>query len=225
MDAETYADLLPWLVFIVIDRKSGLGVAWAGGCAAATGVLLRLWAYWHGRRAPAASLAVAVFCASWVAALLVPWWDDQLSMSRSAAVLALSVLAFLSVRFNPLSDAYTSAQVAPGALGHPGFHRVNVEVTMAWGIGALLVSVSFAAGDLDKGPVGLTILSWVVPLVLAAATILWVARRWERYCLELEERPASQLSEATVTPFPPRGWDDTADAVIRRLPLRGRGNL
>ncbi|MGH2929521.1 MAG: hypothetical protein ACRDL8_15070, partial [Solirubrobacteraceae bacterium] len=61
MDAETYTDLLPWLVFVVIDRKSGLGIDWASAGAAVAAGLLVARAYWRGRQAPAAVVALVVF--------------------------------------------------------------------------------------------------------------------------------------------------------------------
>lgn len=186
MDAEAYADMLPWLVFLAIDRKSGLGVAWAGAGALTCGAGLVAWSYWRGRYAPLPRVAVALFAVCLVSGLVFHSWNDQVSLPRALVVASLSALAFGSLPFTPLSETYTGHLVAPALREDPRFAKVNVEITLAWGVGSLAVAAASATTALLSGAVAFTFLDWVTPLVLAAGTILWATRRWGRFHLTVD---------------------------------------
>lgn len=220
MDAETYTDLLPWLVFIVVDRKSGLGIDWASAAGAVSAGLLVGRAYWRGRPAPGAVIGLSVFCVSCVVAIFDPAWDRAVSDPRAAVVLVLALSALVSLGIRPLSESYTAGAVAPGIRGTSEFHRVNVEITAAWAVGGIVVAATFAASAVDSGPVALTLLNWIVPLVLLFGTYLWAARRWERFRVSTlaaggPDRAAAWLISGQRS--------QCEDAVIHRLPARGRG--
>lgn len=219
MDAEAYADMLPWLVFLVIDRKSGLSVAWAAGCATACSAGLAAWSYWRGRRAPLPLLALVYFAPCYVAALSFPAWDSAVGLTRSMAVLAVSVSAFASLRFTPISEAYTVPLVAPGVPDNPGFRQVNVEMTAAWGVGSLLAAVICAVATLVNGSFAFTFMDWVVPLVIAVATVLWATRRWELFRLGLDGTAGQD--GVLAQPVPLRIYEAierSEEAVIHELP-------
>ena len=190
MDAEAYVDMLPWLVFVMMDRKLGLGVAWAGGSALGCSAGLAGWSYWRGRYALLPSIASGIFAVCLVSALVFPAWNDQVSLPRALVVATLSLLAFGSLRFTPLSETYTVRLVAPGLREDPRFRKVNVEMTVAWGVGSLVVALACSTTALLPGRLAFTLLDWVTPLVLATVTILWAARRWERFRLSIDAVPA-----------------------------------
>lgn len=194
MDAEAYADMLPWLVFIVTDRRLGLGVAWAAGGALVCSAGLVAWSYWRGRYALLARIALGVFAICLVPALIFPAWNDQVSIPRALVVATLSVLAFGSLRFTPLSETYTVPLVAPWVRDDPRFHKVNVDMTLAWGVGSLAVALACGTTELLPGRLSLTLLDWVTPLVLATLTILWAARRWELFRLAMDAVPDDRLA-------------------------------
>jgi hypothetical protein len=191
MDAEAYADMLPWLVFVMMDRKLGLGVAWAGGGALACSAGLVGWSYWRGRYALVPRIALGIFAVCLVSALVFPAWNDQVSLPRALVVATLSLLAFGSLRFTPLSEAYTVPLVPPSLRDDPRFRKVNVEMTLAWGVGSLAVALACSTTALLPGRLAFTLLDWVTPLVLATVTILWVARRWELFRLCVDTVPAA----------------------------------
>lgn len=186
MDAEAYADMLPWLVFLVIDRKSGLGVAWASGGALVCSTGLAGWSYWRGRHALVPRAAMAIFAVFLVSGLASQSWNQHVSLPRALVLASLGALAFGSLPFTPLSEAYTVPLVAPALRDDPRFARVNVEITLAWGVGAIAVAVTSAATALLSGAFAFTFLDWVTPLVLATATILWSTRRWELFRLAVD---------------------------------------
>ncbi len=195
MDAEAYADMLPWLVFIVIDRKLGLGVAWAAGSALGCSVGLLGWSFWRGRFALLPRVAAGIFAVVLISGLLFPAWNDQVVIPRALVVGVLSLLAFGSLLFTPLSEIYTVPLVAPGLRDDPRFRKANVEMTLAWGVGSLAVALACATSVLVRGHVGFTLLDWVTPLVLATATILWAARRWELFRLSVDSVPIGLAGE------------------------------
>lgn len=259
MDAEAYADMLPWLVFLVIDRKSGLGVAWAGGGALGCSVGLVAWSYWRGRYSLVPRVALALFAACLISGIASHAWDQQVSIPRALVVATLSVLAFASLRFTPVSETYTVPLVAPALRADPRFVKVNVEITIAWGVGSLAVAVASGTTALLSGAVFFTFLDWVTPLVLAAATVLWATRRWELFRLSVDSvaighhldhagvQAQDPTGDVVVFPAAPAGrhagltalnlaqqsgpgpgapkenpGDGQHDALIRRLPVRGR---
>ncbi len=216
MDAEAYTDMLPWLVFIVMDRKMGLGVAWAGGGALACSAGLVGWSYWRGRYALLPRIGLGIFAACLVSGLAVPAWNHEVSIPRALVVATLSVLAFGSLRFTPLSETYTVHLVPPASRVDPRFRKVNVQMTLAWGVGSLAVAAACGTTVALTGPVSFTLLDWVTPLVLATATILWAARRWELFRLAVDSVPVgAQQSEAVVA------WPEARDALgFSGLPRR-----
>lgn len=220
MDAEAYADMLPWLVFLVIDRRAGLSVSWAAACATVCSAGLASWSYWRGRRAPLPQVALAFFVPCYFAAIAFPVWDGAVAVSRSMAVLAVSISAFASLRFTPISEAYTTPLVAPGVPARPRFRQVNVEMTAAWGVGSLLAAVVCAVADLvDGGTYAFTFLDWVAPLVIATGTVLWATRRWELFRLSLDGgADLGDPAERQLRPYEPP--EAPHDAVIRELPVR-----
>jgi hypothetical protein len=206
MDAQAYADMLPWLVFLVIDRRSGLGVAWAGGGALFCSAGLVAWSYWRGRCSLVPRVALALFATCLVSGLASHAWDQQVSLPRALVVATLSGLAFVSLRFTPVSEAYTVPLVAPAIRSDPRFVKVNVEITLAWAVGSLAVAVASGTTALLSNAVFFTFLDWVTPLVLAAATILWATRRWELFRLAVDSVVVGHhLGDAALQAQDPEG--------------------
>lgn len=186
MDAEAYADMLPWLVFIAVDRPTGLDVTWAAASAGLCSLGLVAWSYWRGARPGVAHVGLVVFTACLLVALADPSWNTQVGIPRSVTVGLLSLAAFLSLPRTPLSEAYTAALVAPATHRDPRFRRVNVEITVAWGLGTALVATASGTTALVPDVFVSTFLGWVIPLVLAGGTVLWVSRRWDLFRVAIE---------------------------------------
>lgn len=220
MDAEAYADMLPWLVFLVVDRKSGLDVTWAAGCAGVCALGLLAWSYWRGLRSALPRIALGLFGAFFVLSLVDPWWDAGVGVPRTAAVTALCLATFASLHWTPLSEPYTSSLVAPRLRDDPRFRRVNVVITSAWGVGTALVAVACTTAALLQNSYAFTFLGWVTPLVLAGGTILWTARRWDLFRLAMEGDTAGTVSRGPIVSLVARHAelaDEGHDAEIRPL--------
>lgn len=220
MDADAYADMLPWLVFIVIDRKAGLDVTWASGGAVVCSAGLLSWEYWRGRRSPVPRLAFAVFGASLVAAVASPWWNAAIGLPRAVSIGALSLAALASVRWSPLSETYTLRLAPPALWSDRRFRKVNVEMTLAWGVGAALVAAASGTTDLMHDAYSLTFVAWLTPLLLAGGTVLWTSRRWQLFRLGTEGLPRASAVEGPETSLGLHGGAGPAhlEAEIRRMP-------
>ena len=226
MDAEAYVDVLPWILFVIIDRKTGLGMAWAGGTAAVCAALLAGWWVWHGRRSLTAWVGVALFTTSFVVGMTVGVDPSHTTVARSVALAVLAATAFVSLRRTPLSCTYTTAHVRPAAREDPRFDRVNVVITTGWGIAALVAGGAYLIPIASQTGVAYTFSDWVAPLAVVAVTVTWTARQWEHFRLQsLTEAATQAASRQPLSAVLAAGNHRQApDAVIRDIGQRTRRN-
>jgi len=222
VDAEAYADMLPWFVFVVVDRRYGLDVTWAAASAAVCALGLVVWSYWRGLRSPVPKLGLVAFSACLLVAFVVPAWDAGTGLPRAVMVGILSLAAFVSLRGTPMSEAYTVAQVAPAVRHDTRFRQVNLDITCAWGIGTALVAVACGTTVVIRDAYAFTFLGWVAPLVLAGSTMLWAARRWDLFRVAVDGAGiGASGNRGTLFGVPARGPSEVYDgADIRQFPIR-----
>lgn len=199
MDLEACVDVVPWMLFVVVDRQSGLGLAWAAASAMGCGAAIAGWSHWRQRRTPIGWLSIGVFGALVVVALIVDrpaqWFEPTL---RAASVSCLGVAALVSLRWRPLSEGYTVERVPVHRQAELGFARVNRRITVAWGIAALCIGGSFAAEALTPSAVALTVFDWVVPLLVLGVTLRFVALQWSTYQVSSESTEPTSLGGASL---------------------------
>lgn len=199
MDLDAYVDVVPWLLFVVVDRRSGLGLAWAAASAMGCGAALGAWARWRGRRTPVGWVAMGVFGSLVVVAVLVArpheWFEPTL---RAIAVASLGLAALASLRRRPLSEAYTAERVPMHRRSEPAFLRVNRRITASWGVAAFLIAASFATVGAMPSAVALTLFDWVVPIVVLGAALRWVAAEWSVYQVSAEGTQPASLSDTSL---------------------------
>jgi hypothetical protein len=229
MDAEAYADMFPWILFIVVDRKTGLDVTWAAGCAGVCSLGLLAWSYWRGTRSVLPRIGVALFGSFFFFALTNAWWNTGIGVPRTVAVGVLGVAALASLRWTPLSEAYTASLVAPALRQDPRFHRANFDMTCAWGAAAALVAVSCGTAALIHDAYGFTFLGWVTPLVFAGGAILWTSRRWDLFRVAVDSSATGGGARGPIVSLVVDHFDDEAlgygaGADIRELPVRKQRN-
>ena len=203
MDLEAYVDVVPWLLFMIIDRQSGLGVSWAAASAAACGLGIAAWSHWRRRRTPIGWVALATFgclIVVGVAANRPTTWFEPVIRSGSVAVLAGAALASLGQR--PLSEAYTVDRVSPSRRAEPAFAAVNRRITAAWAVAAVLVAASFGAEVFAPSSVGLTVFDWVLPIAVVACAVRWVAVQWTAYLVWTEGPTGTSTTDASLTTLP-----------------------
>lgn len=199
MDLEAYVDVVPWLLFVVVDGRAGLGPAWAGVSAMGCGAAIAGWSHWRRRSTPIGWVAVAVFGSLVVVALVVvrpqPWFQPTL---RAASVLVLGLTAFASLRGRPLSETYTAERVAADRRAELAFARVNRRITCAWGVGAVLVAGSFAVVGAMPSALALTMFDWAVPMAVLGAVLRWAAVQWSTYEVDSDGVEAASPTEVRV---------------------------
>lgn len=210
MDAGAYVDVLPWIVFVIVDRKTGLGLAWAGGTGALCAGGLLGWSYWLGRWDLTAWVGVVLFTGCFAVGLALPGWSGHFYAMRPITVGVLAATAFASLRMTPLSCAFTSGQVRPSVRDDPRFMRVNFQITRAWGVGCTVAAAAYCIPIASRSAVASTFSDWVLPLVVAAATVKWSADRWGRFRSQVwdESDPLSHVVPLATSvdpdPYPPR---------------------
>lgn len=199
MDLEVYLDVVPWLLFVVIDRTSGLGLSWAAGSAMACGAGIVAWSHRRGRRVPIGWIAVGIFGAVMVVGLgassHASWFEPTV---RSGSVLLLAVIAFASLLGQPLSVPYSADRVSPSRRSDKAFVRVNRQITIAWGLAALTVAISFACDAFSPTAVVRTLCDWVVPLVVVSSAVRWVAVTWSTYLDRADGLSATALADVSL---------------------------
>lgn len=181
-----WSDLLPWVVFAVVDRKTGLGVGWAGVCAVACAVALMAWGYWWARPSPVRWLAAGLFGATaavgFTQTISIPY-----ALPRAAVFAVLGATALVSSAGRPLSAVYSWPDVPSEQRRDGRFHRANVDITVVWGVAALCAATSFASLQVLTSAVDVTVFGWLVPLGVAAGTLAWTTRRWSLYCADIDD--------------------------------------
>lgn len=199
MDLEACVDVLPWILFVVVDRRSGLGLGWAAASSMASGAVLGAWSRWRGRGTPVPWVAVGTFGTLCGVALVLDvngaWFEPTL---RSGAVLVLGVAAALSLRWTPLSEHYTQEQVSSRRQADPEFRRVNRRITALWSATALLVAVCFSAVAAASSAIGLTVFDWVLPIMVLGVGLRAASLQWSRFLVGAEVEDTPSLAEASL---------------------------
>jgi hypothetical protein len=197
MGDKPYAMLLPWILFAVVARHSGDGVAWGSIAAVVAAVTLLITS-----RRPVGNIhnTLAIGAIVWFAGLGIAGlvWDDGGAFwrySRFMAALGFVIIAFGSLAYRPMTEYYSRAYARPRLWHSHGFLRLNYQLTLLWG--AIFVGIAgahFAAATvrIDQA---YTVLNWVVPISLCAIGAHFGGTFWFDWTdeLELEEDPLHAL--------------------------------
>jgi hypothetical protein len=184
MGDEPYAVMLPWVVFAVIDRAKGQGVAWAavGAVAAALTVAATRRRDELGTRDVLIPGATVWFSALGVLALA---YNDQTSWvahdGRAISAGGFVLIALASLASTPMTMHYTRPHVRPSRWDDPAFLRVNVRMTLLWSAGFAGISLSSMTARWIDSPPGYTTLNWIVPLALFALVAHRSHAVWEDF--------------------------------------------
>ena len=171
MGDQPYTAFLPWVVFAVVARADGDGVAWAAVCAVVTASALLLTSHHPGSNVLMRS-AIPLFTI--IGAIGYAFdnpsgWIAQ--NGRALSALGLAIIALGSLLYTPVSDFYMRSLVRPRRWNNPAFAALNARLTLTWAGTAVLITVShlFAAGT-HTAAAGTTF-NWVVPIALALVCI------------------------------------------------------
>jgi len=182
MGDEPYCALLPWIVFTVIARRNGDGVAW--GCLAAVVTACALLAASRRRGSGARNAlmlyVIGAFSVFGVVGLFLDnpsSWLPEFARALGAGIYAAIFL--VSLAFTPAVEHYTRLHVRQSVWTDRRFLNVNTAISLVLAAAFTAIAGSMALGPMIGSVPAYTTFNWVVPVA-----ILTVAAHWTRVCWE-----------------------------------------
>ena len=168
MTGKLYVSLAPWVMFAVVARTGGEGVAWAGLAAAATAVVVLTLGMRSGFAKALDLGAVLLFAAltGWGAA--DPARGDFIQRyGRALSAFGLAAIMLGSLVVAPIVRQFTRETVRTSAWHTADFRRGNQMLTALWGGVALAVGLAHVVAAALNTRVVATVFNWVVPITIA----------------------------------------------------------
>lgn len=209
MGARAYALFLPWIVFVMVDRSTGLGIVWASVAALVITSVLVGYALFNrvSTLVPAGTLLAlgAVLLVHYLVS--VPTAEVLDPFGRALFSAAIAGILAISLLLEPASEQGTRC-VTPLALWDSvEFHDLNRRLTCRWATTMLLLSLCFAIGGEWTGPVVRTACDWLLPLAAGVITCNRDAQTWSLWSdAHIHAEPRSLDMFAMVGP-----WMDGVD--------------
>jgi hypothetical protein len=171
MGDEPYAALLPWAVYAVVDRARGDGPLWAAIAALITAATLLVTSS-RGERTKRNVLLLGAM--GWFGALAVAGALHRSDTGflahdgRALSAAGFALIAFGSLAFTPAVEHYTRPHVRSRRWDDPAFQRLNVLLTVIWGVTFTGIALAhFVGASMDTAEAS-TVFNWVIPIALAA---------------------------------------------------------
>ena len=180
MSGRTYLGFLPWVVFAVVGRAMGEGVAWGGVTALITAVVIAVASARTGSVKLLEVSAVALF-AGFVVAGAFDQHDPQGFLQqycRAISAGGLAVIALVSLRSTPFTEPYAREIVLRKFWNTPRFKRVNVELTLIWTVVFSAIALSNAAAAAIDARVWETLFNWIAPIAIALLGVKQASLQW-----------------------------------------------
>jgi len=183
LGTKAYLGFLPWLIFAVVDRSTGLGAAWAGVTATICACLALIAAARSRQLKVLDAGAVVLFGSLTITAFFVhagPGASLE-EYSRSIAMAGLTILLFVSLCSVPVAEQYTRNAIPRRFRQDPAFRQVNRALTLEMGVVTLCITACFVIGGALHGPVGATVFNWIAPIALIGVSASRISERWVLY--------------------------------------------
>jgi hypothetical protein len=168
------------VVFAVVGRATGEGVAWGGVAALITAVVITVASARTGSVKLLEVSAIALFAVFAVAGALSQHdpqgFLQQYCRAISAAGLALIALA--SLRSTPFTEPYAQEMVLRKFWNTPRFKRVNVELTLIWASVFAAIALSNAAAAAIDTRLWETVFTWIAPIGFALLGVKQASLQW-----------------------------------------------
>jgi hypothetical protein len=91
---------------------------------------------------------------------------------------ALALFAVVSLAFEPFTEAYAREVVQRKYWTTARFNRVNVELTMLWGVVSAATAASFAAAGVVQTSLGTTLFGGLLPVAIVLLGTTQATTRW-----------------------------------------------
>ena len=186
MPSNPYISLIPWVVFSLIENRTGYSPEWAALGALAVAVAIALPSF--ARRSPKLLdiAAIVIFVGLTIAAFWLGPAHSQViaDYGRAIAVGALSLFVFATLPFMPFTEQYARHSVAPEYWTTPEFKRTNLVFSAGWGaaFAAMALSHLIAGTDASNRHLGL-FFNWLIPIGLIVLMVRFMARYREHHGL------------------------------------------
>ncbi len=207
MTGRFYLGLVPWVIFAVVVRSGGQGIAWAGLAGAVTATVVTFVSARPGSLKVLNVASVVLFAVLAVAGLLASQHGDTIQRyGRSLSAAGLGLIAFGSLVVAPVAGQYTREAVDESQWGSADFRRGNAVITIVWGVAALAIAVSHAFAGLIDTRQAATVLNWIVPIGVAVVAVHQTIVRSRRYFDEdaVGVTEVAALLDTLAGPWPPR---------------------
>jgi len=177
------AAFLPWLVFDLVARTGGDGVAFAAIAALASALVVAMPRLRAHAPTTVETTGIVLFAGLAVAAGVVAPGPTSL-LDRAAVPVTTGVLGLillLSLLRVPASADYARASVRPSTAEGPRFAIINMTMSALWGVAFVLVAGSQSVAAFVAGPHVASVFGWLVPIALLVAVTKATAGLWSDY--------------------------------------------
>ena len=181
MNNRLCAAFLPWLVFDLVVRAGGDGIAFAAAAALVCALVVAAPALRVHAPSTVETTGIALF-AGLAFAAAAP--GSTTLLLRGAVPLTtgtLGLVLLLSLLRTPATAEYARKCVRPSTADAPRFSIINMTMTAFWGIAVALVAGSQAIAAFTTGRHLASIFGWLVPLGLLLAVAKATAGLWSDY--------------------------------------------
>jgi hypothetical protein len=162
-----WVPFVPWLLFDISDRNSGIGPE--DSAILAAGIAALLWVTYLPVRRSGWPLALGVLLFGGLAGSLGTFGQSILEgYDRALAFAVLAVALGVSSFTSPFTLESLRRQLPTNGPLDLSFLKANRRLTLMWSICAAGVAASLALGPKHGHPISATILDWFIPSALTA---------------------------------------------------------
>jgi hypothetical protein len=176
---RAYNYLLPWVVFVIVDRNSGLGVLWAASISLGCGVAVLARAAYRKEHLFCGVGFVLTFGSTLIAYSLVTsaTFHTFEPFARSVVSTGIGLVLLASLLVAPASKDHLRSLTAPPFWSTMEFERANMRVTARWGLTMLAIAAAYGAeAAVSGGPIVRTACDWLIPLLACLICVHWDGR-------------------------------------------------
>jgi hypothetical protein len=165
--SNPYVSLVPWVVFSLVENRTGYSPKWAALAALLAALVIALPSFMRGFPKLLDIAGITIFVALTLAAFAVDAGSGGIiaDYGRAIAVGLLSVFVFVTLPFMPFTEQYARESVPEEYWDTPQFKKTNRVFSAAWGavFAAMAVCHVIAGTDATNRHVSL-FFNWLIPI-------------------------------------------------------------
>jgi hypothetical protein len=184
LPSNPYLSLIPWVVFGLIENRTGYSPEWAALGALVAAVVIAAPSFARGSPKLLDIAAIIIFVGLAIAAFSLGPAHSQViaDYGRAIAVGALSLFVFITLPVMPFTEQYGRHTVPRQYWDSPLFKQTNRVFSAAWGLAfaAMAVSHLIAGTDASNHRLGL-FFNWLIPIGIIVFMVKFMARYREQH--------------------------------------------